>query len=152
EGSAKVELQAADHPPMLTLELTAGASVSGYVRERGGGPLAGASVSVWAEESEQRDWREVKTDSAGRYAFKSLPGGRVELRASAPGRGGRGGKQQRLPRAGSLQIDLERERDAPGRGAVLDEAGKPLPGARLFASVGAPSSVTSPAHSQTDGH
>ena len=72
----------------LVLVLHRGHALTGTVVEPGGKPVEGAWVVVsWPREwGSQKQWPEVRTDQQGRFAFGSVPRGKIHILAWAEGR------------------------------------------------------------------
>ena len=122
----------------VTLELRAGASLSGQVRSADGRPAAGALVScVFVSEG---GYRQVKAEAGrdGRYVMRGLPAGDigVEVRAAddAPQRSATS-IRVRLAAAEQKKVDLQLLGRTRLEGRVLLPDGRPAAGARVVAGA-----------------
>ncbi len=110
------------------------AVILGRVVQSGGGPVAGAVVTLQGSSSQQPE--RVMTDAQGRFVFNDLPAGRFTLRATKAGwvEGAYGrvrpeGPLQELALADgarALDVSIAMWRTSTISGTVLDEAGEPL--------------------------
>ena len=123
----------------ITIVAGPGRSLAGQVTDTKGRRLAGARVAVFAD----IPWRlSSVTDDDGRYQVDGLPPARYVARAFRPGfvvEGIRSHGEQET----DLTTDLTASRDfalrplITARGRVVDERGRPVPGARVaFAGEG----------------
>ena len=116
----------------LDVELDAGMSVSGMLRDFDGGAASGVSVSVWLGEERQRS---AESDEKGRFEIGGLDPGPLELRVSAQSRGYL--PVDALPvEAGQSGISVTLRRGETIRGSVVDGEGAPVRGLRVEALDG----------------
>jgi hypothetical protein len=143
-----------------TIKLGPGGVVRGTVVESGGGPVAGARVSV---SGPGREWfsfgaePEIISDGSGAFEAKGVPAGTVQVAASHPS----------YARSEQVSVEVDPARPTsdvrivmtPGgriEGSVRRRDGSPVPGAMISASTGdgmrfAPFARDSSATTGTDG-
>ncbi len=127
---------------LLQVETPDGAAVHGVVRDLAGSGVAGAAILIGVA-SKKPDGnahtdRLVRADSQGRYRVEGLPAGRVDsISAGAADhllRRSLGREFELAPRQ-ELEIDIVLPRASYIEGAVTDEAGVPIAGARVEPKV-----------------
>lgn len=142
EGRARTLtwLQVGPGETTASVTLVAGARVSGRVIDEAGRPVAGARVtyhgaSDWSQQADAR-LDGAQTDKAGAFAFAALPAGSFRFAASHPD----------FARGSSSLVTLDghnEHRDvtitvtagAVVRGIVIDQAKKPVGGARVRVGI-----------------
>lgn len=133
--------------PDAEVLLTAGQGgrITGVVKDAAGKPVAGAQL--WAREAKARGsgfTALVTADAQGRFEIAGAPDGELELDASpAPPNGtvSLGGNNCRgtnvtITGASHATVELTLGGGGVIRGAVVDEAGRPVSGATVIASTG----------------
>jgi protocatechuate 3,4-dioxygenase beta subunit len=138
--------------------------VLGTVREQGTGkPLAGVTVSGYAEGYLWYNSAEVVTDAQGRYRLTGLPSSKVYQHFHVGASPAEGSSFLQVDKRvkngdgqGPLQVDFELVRGVPVKGRVTDQVtGKPPPACQVFYSPlsGNPDARTAPgvaAYAETD--
>jgi uncharacterized GH25 family protein len=133
---ANLELKAGQDLTGLDLVLPPGAEVSGKVLSPEGRPVADAEVAVvQASENGFPAFSSLRatTDGDGGYRINGIPPGRHTLEARAEGYR-RAVRDVEVTAAAAVDFALERGLEISGR--VVDDAGSPVPGARLLLIAG----------------
>lgn len=153
--SRSVSVVAGEEGDALLLSAEEGVRVIGVLASPGGAPLVGAELQLVVDRSSASGpelrpedvWRAAaRTDGKGAFAFPPAPAGRELVLLAAPPLGSAaGGERFALPAAaGCGEYLLESELSPPDRiaGSVVDEAGRPVAGARVLCRLaGDPSDV-----------
>lgn len=160
-GNQPVQARSAEHAPWqgtcevaanltarIRIELTAGATVRGIVRDRDGTAVAKAYVEVGRHE-DFANFR-ASTDDGGHFELVGLPAGAVQVEARHREAGI--GEQLVTTSAGTTaRCDLVLSRGEELRGRLLDEAGAPVAGSWITFKTPAVPGWTGNATSRIDG-
>ena len=125
-GPVMHELTASSEP--VVVRMRAGATIKVTVLSAAGGvPLAGATVRL-----RTRDQRQVAADAQGVAIFRGVRDGGKLVTAVAPGHA-MGRKLLNVPRQASAPVEakLSLKKGVPVSGLVVDEAGRPVVGAKV---------------------
>ena len=146
--SVRVELRDGDGPATAKLKIAGTASIVTTVRERGGGPLDGLSVTAVAKSSSSPETKarplappplgmDAFTATAlgeGRYRIAPLKPGRYEIRAADNSNTSVRATYE-LADGEALQATVEIERGGQIRGHVVDDDGAPVSDAWVTATT-----------------
>ena len=112
------------------LALRDGVAYSGRVLGPGGGPVEGASVAPGDDRVASNVVPPVKTGADGRWKFVAEPGGPMTFTATADGLAP--AIAVATPESAGNPIDFDLTEGATLNGRVVDAAGEPVEGARVF--------------------
>ncbi|NTX10382.1 carboxypeptidase regulatory-like domain-containing protein [Myxococcus sp. CA056] len=136
-GFLDTEWQQAQVPSQdVRLVMKRGASVEGTVETTDGAPLPAIQVSLVEDGKDSAGTTEAVTDARGSFSLRGIAPGRYSLRAIR-NRGGppRASLSVVLVGAETKTVTLRLEPGLSLSGLVVDEAGKPMPGAEIHAYV-----------------
>ncbi len=130
------------HESTLEIPLKKWVTVTGIFVERGTGkPVPGISATLIDLGGNRRESQTVKTDEQGRYTFRALPGlvrvGHFNFPPTHVQSPSQGWEDFTVPEPpGAVQLATREALPAAGplRGQVVDEQGRPVPGALVRAS------------------
>lgn len=116
----------------LSINLDRGALIQGKITAPGGAPVANANVTL--RNNDSRGWRGMpgvaRSDVDGYYQLPGLDAGSFELRVQAEGFANFESELE-IDARRSVPFDVVLERETILLGQVLDEAGNPVPSARV---------------------
>jgi protocatechuate 3,4-dioxygenase beta subunit len=140
-----LEVKAGQDLANVELVLPPSAVVEGRVLAPDGRPVVGAEVAV--VQAAQNDFQRgaapgAITDGDGRYRLEGVPSGKQTLEARAEGYRRAARDVEVSARTAAVDFELERGLEVSGR--VVDDAGNPLPGARLMLLAGRSFSPNAP--------
>jgi hypothetical protein len=125
-----IEVAGGKSPPEVTIELGAGAALSGRVAAPDGGPAGGASVEVY-EAGGPRRLAGTTADPAGRFRLASLSPGLADVYVRGPG--GLARERVALAAGEEREVELPLAAAARIRGRAAVDGG-PAAGARIAAT------------------
>jgi len=129
-GSAGGTIAAIEVPVILDITLQPSGTVTGLVRDGAGGPVPSASVYVTS--SGLSFSRSTTTDASGVYRVDYVALGNVTVTAYGPGALSATGTGALTEAGQVVTIDVQLPATGTLSGTVYDEAGAPVPSARVY--------------------